>query len=121
MRQYTLGHVESKFADIIWEAEPLAMAELIKICERELSWKRTTTYTVLKKLSEREIFENRNGTVVALISKKEFYARQSEQYVENSFGGSLPSFLAAFTSRKPLNEKEMKELKEIIWKNENYL
>lgn len=118
MEEYTLGNIESKFADIIWENAPITTGELIKTCEKELGWKRTTTYTVLKKLSERGIFENQNGTVVALISKHEFYARQSECYVEHSFGGSLPGFLAAFTSRKKLSEKEIEELKHIIENNE---
>lgn len=117
MEEYTLGNIEGKFADIIWSREPLTTSELIKVCETELGWKRTTTYTVLKKLSERGIFENREGTVVALIPKQEFYARQSERYVENSFGGSLPNFLAAFTSRKKLSDKEIEELSSIINSN----
>ena len=114
MEEYTLGMIEGKFADIVWENAPLSTAELIKLSEAALGWKRTTTYTVLKKLSERGIFENDNGTVKVLIAKEEFYARQSEQYVERSFGGSLPGFLAAFTSRKKLNEKEIAELQRII-------
>ncbi len=118
MEEYTLGTVEGKFAEIIWNLAPVTTSELTKACERELCWKRTTTYTVLKKLSERGIFENQNGTVVALISKSEFYARQSEQYVENSFGGSLPGFVAAFTSRKKLSENEIEELRAIIEGND---
>ncbi|HEX3075300.1 MAG TPA: BlaI/MecI/CopY family transcriptional regulator [Lachnospiraceae bacterium] len=117
MEEYTLGNIEGKFADIIWSREPLTTSELIEVCGRELGWKRTTTYTVLKKLSDRGIFENQDGTVIALISKKEFYARQSERYIENSFGGSLPKFLAAFTSRKELSSKEIEELKKIIDSN----
>lgn len=117
MEEYSLGHVESRFADIIWEHAPLTTAELIKLCEKELGWKRTTTYTVLKKLSERGIFENQDGTVVVLIGKEEFYARQSEHYVERSFGGSLPGFLAAFTSRRSLSDKEIREIQDIINKN----
>ncbi len=114
MEQYTLGAVEGKFADIIWENAPLTTAQLIKLCEKELEWKRTTTYTVLKKLSERGLFENVDGEVRVCISREEFYARQSEQYVEQSFGGSLPGFLAAFSSRRKLSEKEILELEKII-------
>jgi len=117
MEQYTLGVVESRFADIIWENTPLTTSELIKICEKELEWKRTTTYTVLKKLSERGLFENVEGQVRVCITREEFYARQSEQYVEQSFGGSLPGFLAAFTSRRKLSEKEIGELEKLIEKN----
>lgn len=114
MEEYTLGIVEGKFADIVWENAPLSTAALVKLCEESLDWKRTTTYTVLKKLSERGIFENQNGTVVVLVSREDFFARQSEQYVQRSFGGSLPGFLAAFTSRKKLTEKEVVELQRII-------
>lgn len=114
MEEYSLGNIESRFADIIWEHAPLSTSELIKLCEEALGWKRTTTYTVLKKLSERGIFQNQNGTVLVLISKEEFYARQSESYIERSFGGSLPSFLAAFTSRKALSKEEIQEIQDII-------
>ena len=114
MEEYTLGNIEGKFADIIWSHAPLSTAELIKYCENELGWKRTTTYTVLKKLSDRGIFENQSGTVRVLLTKEEFLARQSERYVEHSFGGSRPGFLAAFTSRRSLSEKEIKELQNII-------
>lgn len=117
MEQYTLGSVEGKFADIVWENAPLTTAQLIKLCEKELGWKRTTTYTVLKKLSERGLFENQDGLVVVLLSREEFYARQSEQYVEQSFGGSLPGFLAAFTSRRKLSKKEIEELEKLIEKS----
>ena len=114
MENYTLGTVERKFADIIWESAPLSTAQLVALCSEQLGWKRTTTYTVLKKLSERGIFVNENGTVKVLLSKEEFLARQSEQYVEQSFGGSLPGFLAAFTSRRKLSDAELNELKQII-------
>lgn len=117
MEQYILGNIEGRFADLIWENEPISTADLIKLCEKKLGWKRTTMYTVLKKLSDRGLFENNNGTVASVISRQEFYARQSEQYVENSFQGSLPSFLAAFTSRKKLSDKEIEELKKIIEKS----
>lgn len=117
MEDYTLGNIESRFADIIWEHAPLTTGELIELCEEILGWKRTTTYTVLKKLSNRGIFENIEGTVVVKIPKEEFYARQSECYVEHSFHGSLPGFLTAFTSRRKLSEEEVAELKQIIDRN----
>lgn len=117
MEEYSLGMVESRFADILWENAPLSTAELVKLCEKELGWKRTTTYTVLKKLSDRGLFENRGGTVVVLMTKEEFYGRQSECYVERSFHGSLPGFLAAFTSRRKLSEEEIEKLKQIIEDN----
>ncbi len=118
MEDYTLGAVESRFADIIWGQAPLTTKHLTEICEEELGWKRTTTYTVLKKLSERGLFENQNGTVVVKLSREEFYARQSENYVEQSFAGSLPVFLAAFTSRKKLSKNEIEEIRRIINENE---
>lgn len=114
MEEYSLGTIEGRFADIIWEKEPISMNELIKICDKEFGWKRTTTYTVLKRLSQKGIFQNEGGTVTSLLSKQDFYACQSEQYVESSFGGSLPGFLAAFTRRKKLSKADIEDLKKII-------
>lgn len=114
MEEYSLGTIEGRFADIIWEKEPISMNELIKICDKEFGWKRTTTYTVLKRLSQKGIFQNENGTVTSLLSKQDFYAGQSEQYVESSFGGSLPEFLTAFTRRKKLSKADIEDLKKII-------
>lgn len=114
MGDLRLGVIESRFADIIWQKEPLTTAELVKEAERELNWKRTTTYTVLKRLSERGIFQNKEGVVTSLISKDEFYSMQSEQFVEETFEGSLPAFLAAFTARKPLSKEEIKRIREMI-------
>lgn len=110
----TLGTVESRFADIIWQHEPLSSADLVKLCEIELEWKRTTTYTVLKRLSERGIFKNDNGIVTSLISRDEFYSMQSKKFVDETFNGSLPAFLAAFTSRKSLSETEIAEIRNLI-------
>ncbi|MGB4659675.1 MAG: BlaI/MecI/CopY family transcriptional regulator [Mobilitalea sp.] len=101
---------------MLWEMEPITTSELIKICESEFNWKRTTTYTVLKRLSQKEIFQNKGGTVTSRISRQNFYACQSEIYVENSFSGSLPKFMAAFTTHKKLSQKEIEELKRIIEK-----
>lgn len=113
-KDYRLGYVEAQFADIVWENEPLSSRELVDICLEKLEWKKSTTYTVLKKFCEREIFQNQNGMVTSLLSKNEFYALQSEQVVEESFEGSLPAFVAAFTRNKKLTEKEIKEIQRLI-------
>ena len=109
-----LGAVESRFADLVWANAPLGSGELVKLCERELNWKKPTTYTVLRKLCERGIFQNQEGTVSSRISRDEFYALQSEKYVEASFQGSLPAFLAAFTQRKSLSSEEVAEIRRMI-------
>lgn len=109
-----LGAVEARFADIIWNNEPLSSGALVRICEKELAWKRTTTYTVLKRLCERGIFQNCDGVVSALISRQDFYAVQSEKFVEEAFAGSLPAFLAAFTQRKKLSDEEVAQIRAMI-------
>ncbi len=114
MNKYGLGVVETRFADIIWENAPITTANLIKLCEKELDWKRTTTYTVLKRLCQRGIFQNSNGTVIALVSKQDFYSIQSEKFVNETFEGSLPAFVAAFASRKNLSVDEIAQLQKII-------
>ena len=114
MADYHLGEIESIFADIIWSNAPLTSRLLAELAEQRLRWKRTTTYTVLKRLCDRGLFQNQGGTVTALVSREEFYARQSEQYVQDAFQGSLPSFLAAFGSRKKLNDREIDEIQKLI-------
>ncbi len=114
MNEMKLGVIESRFADLIWQNEPLSTAELVKLCEKELNWKRTTTYTVLKRLSERGIFQNSNHMVTSLLSKHEFYSLQSEKFVKETFDGSLPAFLAAFTARKKLSSDEIAEIRKLI-------
>ncbi len=109
-----LGAVESRFADIIWSREPLPSGELVKICEAKLSWKKSTTYTVLKKLCDRDLFQNKDGMVSSLISRQDFYALQSEQFVEETFEGSLPAFFAAFTKRRNLSPEDIGELRRLI-------
>ena len=106
MSELRMGAIESHFADMIWENEPVPSPELVKLAERELNWKKSTTYTVLKRLCERGIFQNQSGIVTSLMSRKDFYAVQSEKFVEETFSGSLPAFLAAFTTRKKLSEEE---------------
>ena len=114
MEEMKLGLVESKFADIIWSNEPLSSRELVKLCQENLEWKKSTTYTVLKKLCERGIFQNRDGVVTSLVSKADFYAMQSERFVEETFEGSLPAFLAAFTKRKAPTAQEIEEIRRMI-------
>lgn len=114
MSDFKLGLVESKFADIIWGNEPLTTSELVKICSSELEWKRTTTYTVLKRLIDRGIFQNNDGMVSSIVSRNEFYSMQSEKFVEEAFDGSLPAFIAAFTSRKSLSEDEIAQIRQMI-------
>ena len=114
MTEMRLGAVESKFADIIWEHEPLSSGELVKVCKKELEWAKSTTYTVLKKLCNRGIFKNENGAVSACMTKEEFHALQSEQFVDNTFDGSLPAFFAAFTKRKSISQKDLEEIRRMI-------
>ena len=114
MNEITLGVVEAKFADIVWSNVPLTTKELVMICEKELNWKRTTTYTVLKKLCEKGLFKTENSIVSCVVSKEDFYSMQSECFVEKTFEGSLPAFIAAFTKRKKLSEKEIEEIKAMI-------
>lgn len=114
MDEFRLGAVESRFADIIWENEPLSSRELVALCEQRLEWKKSTTYTVLKKLCDRGIFHNDGGTVSSVMSREEFYSAQSEKVVNESFGGSLPAFIAAFTSRKSLTAEEIDEIRRMI-------
>lgn len=114
MSDMKLGAIESRFADIIWQNEPIASAKLALIAEKELSWKKSTSYTILKRLCERGIFQNEKGTVSSLISKNDFYAMQSEQFVNDTFDGSLPAFVAAFGSRKHLSDDEISQLQNII-------
>lgn len=114
MPDHHLGEIEARFAEIIWENEPLSSRRLAELALEKLNWKRTTTYTVLKRLCDKGLFQNQGGTVTALISREEFYARQSERFVEDTFQGSLPAFLAAFGSRKKLSDAEIDQLQKII-------
>lgn len=114
MAEYKLAEGEAKFADIIWENEPITSPELVKLCEEQLQWKKSTTYTVLKKLCDREIFRNEKAVVTSQITKKEFESGKSRAFVEDSFGGSLPKFLTAFMGNKKLSEKQAEEIKQLI-------
>jgi len=114
MDESRLGAVEARFADMIWQSAPIGSGELVKLCEKELGWKKSTTYTMLRRLCQRGLFENRGSVVYTLVTREEFYARQSRQFVEETFSGSLPAFLAAFTSKKELSEEEVRQLQELI-------
>lgn len=114
MAEYRLGEIEMKFAEIIWSNEPIPSGELAALCLQELKWKRSTTYTVLKRLCDKGIFKNHKGIVTSLVSKQMFQAKQSEAFVEDAFAGSLPDFVAAFVSQKKLSKEEIEELKRII-------
>lgn len=117
MADLRLGPVESHFAELIWDGEPISSTELVHLAQRELDWKKSTTYTVLKRLCEKGIFQNEGGIVTSRLSREEYAARQSEQFVEETFSGSLPAFLAAFTRRKKLSEEEIDQLQQLIERN----
>lgn len=114
MAEKSLGTVEAKFADIIWTNEPVSSSELSRAAEKELGWKKTTSFTVLKRLCDKGLFKNEKGTVTSLVSRDEFYSMQSHRFVEETFQGSLPAFLAAFTGRKRLSREEVAELKRFV-------
>lgn len=114
MGDMKLGVIETRFAEIIWANAPLTTNQLIRLCAEKLEWKRTTTYTVLKKLCEKGIFKTENSMVTVLVSRQEFEGMQSEQFVEETFHGSLPAFLTAFNSRKKLSNTEIDEIQKLI-------
>lgn len=117
MTQYRLGEAEAAFAALIWDNEPLSSSRLVELCARELEWKKSTTYTVLRRLCQKGIFQNEDGVVTSRVSREELAARQSEAFVDEAFGGSLPRFLAAFTRRKKLSEEEVAQLQRLIDEN----
>lgn len=114
MEQYKLGEMEQRFAEMIWENAPIASGRLAKLCENAFGWKRTTTYTMLKRLCDRGIFSNEKGIVTVTMSKEEFQAAKGEQFINEHFEGSLPQFLLAFSRRKKLGKQEVEELKKMI-------
>ena len=114
MIEYKLGEIEMRFADIIWTNEPLPSGELVKLALKELTWKKSTTYTIIRKLCEKGILQNENGIVSSLVSKTEYDSMQSEKFVEDTFSGSLPKFLTAFSMRKKLSDEEIEEIQNFI-------
>ncbi|MGE4485914.1 MAG: BlaI/MecI/CopY family transcriptional regulator [Oscillospiraceae bacterium] len=114
MVDYKLGAMETRFAELMWDSEPISSGDLVKLCEKELGWKKSTTYTMLRRLCQRRIFQNKNGIVSSILSRPKFHALQSEKFIEETFNGSLPKFLAAFTMRNKLSESEIDELQRLI-------
>lgn len=114
MTELQMGVVESKFADIIWRTAPVTSSQLVKLGEAELGWKRTTVHTVLRRLCDKGLFQNDGGLVTARMSREAFYALQSRQFVEDSFHGSLPAFIAAFTQGRRLTDQEKEEIHRMI-------
>lgn len=114
MVEYRLTEAEEKFAEIIWDNEPIKSPDLVRLAEEAFNWKKSTTYTMLKRLEEKNIFKNNKSLVVSLIKKEDFYSEQSKIFVQENFGGSLPKFVAAFTKKNKLSNKEVKELVELI-------
>ena len=114
MADYRLAEMESRFADLIWEKEPIGSSELVRLSEEKLNWKKSTTYTILKRLCDRGIFKNENAVVSSRISRDEFFAGQSRRFVEDTFGGSLPRFFASFIGGKKLSDKQAEELVRLI-------
>ncbi len=114
MAEIQLGVVEARFADIIWENEPVSSSTLVKLAGEQLQWKRTTVHTVLRRLCDKGLFQNENGMVTALISREQFYSMQSEQFVQTAFQGSFPAFLAAFSRSRPLTDAERELVRQMI-------
>ncbi|MBR4733710.1 MAG: BlaI/MecI/CopY family transcriptional regulator [Lachnospiraceae bacterium] len=112
--EFEIGAVQERFVDLIWKNEPIGSGELVKLCEKELNWKKPTTYTVLRRLCEKGVLRNENGIVTSLISRDGYYSAKSERVVEDSYDGSLPAFVAAFLSRGKLTGKEAEEIQEMI-------
>lgn len=115
---YRMGMVESQFAEIIWEQEPIASGELVKLAGDRLDWKKSTTYTVLRKLCDKGIFQNEDSMVTSILSREQYYGKQSKQFVSENFSGSLPRFIAAFAGEEKLSKKEIASLKSLIDKYE---
>ena len=114
MERFKLGEMEQRFAELIWNHEPVSSRTLTELCAEAFDWKRTTTYTMLRRLCDRGGFQNQNGTVSALLSKSDFQAGRGEQFLKETFGGSLPQFVAAFTRRNKLSKKEIYEIQRLI-------
>lgn len=114
MAEIQLGVIEARYADIIWEHEPVTSSELVKLTAVEFNWKRTTAHNVLRRLIDKGLFKNENGTVTSVISRDEFYSLHSKQYVEDTFDGSLPAFIAAFMQNSKITAKEAEEIRKMI-------
>ena len=109
-----LGVIEARYADMIWENEPVTSSELVKMTAVEFNWKRTTAHNVLRRLIDKGLFKNENGIVTSVITRDDFYSKQSKQYVEDTFAGSLPAFIAAFTQNSKLSQEEAEAIRKMI-------
>lgn len=105
---------EYRFCLILWEKEPIKSSDLVNICKEELGWKPTTTYTVIKRLSERGVLKNENTVVTSLVTKEQIQENELNEMVEKTFEGNLPAFVAAFTKRKNFSEKEIESIQQMI-------
>ena len=114
MAEIQLGVIEARYADMIWEREPVTSSELVKLTAVVFNWKRTTAHNVLRRLCDKGLFKNEGGTVTSLISRQEFYAMQSRKFVEDVFDNSLPAFIAEFTKNGRLTPEEAKKIHEMI-------
>jgi predicted transcriptional regulator len=114
MEQYKLYNAEYKFMSIVWENEPINSTQLVKLCNEKLKWKKSTTYTVLRKLKERNIIKNENAVVTSLVKSDAIEKYESKVVVDSVFNGSLPHFLTAFLSQGKISKKEAEKLKAII-------
>ena len=112
--EYQLGAAEARFAEIIWASAPVSSGELVRLSAEKLGWKKSTVYTVLRRLCDKGLFHHEGGTVTVLVDRVSFEERRTRRFVSESFGGSLPAFLAAFTARKKLNGEEIAELQRLI-------
>ncbi len=111
---YIMTEAEGLLADLIWEKEPIGSGELVKLAAEKLDWKKSTTYTVLRKICENEIFVNQDSVVTSLISKEEYTRLKGERYLKENYNGSLPGFVAAFLKKQKLSKKEIEELEQLI-------
>lgn len=114
MNPTIFGPIETRFADLVWQNAPLSTRALIELCQKELDWKRTTTYTVLKKFCERGLFAMEDRTVTVLVTKAEFLSIQSHKFVEETFQGSLPAFVAAFSSHRKLSQEDLAQIRQLL-------
>ncbi len=111
---YSMTEAERKFADVIWENEPVGSGELVKLCDERFGWKKSTTYTFLKKLCDQGLFENRDCQVSAKIDRESYDQHRGERFVQETYGGSLPKMIAAFMSRKKLSRQQVDEIQRMI-------
>lgn len=111
---YQMTEAELKFAELIWQEAPMGSGELVKRCQAEFEWKKSTTYTFLKKLCEQGLFQNENATVEVIISREEYLQRQGEEFVEKAYEGSLPKMIAAFIQNKRLSRSQIAEIEQMI-------